>query len=216
MRPLLFAVVVLLACLAATAQGLHFYLENGKEKCFFEELPKDTVVMGTYSSEEWSDANQQYIENLALNIAIKVTHVESGVDVVSKKGASFGKFSFSAAYSGQHKLCVTPSTATWFSFAKTRMHLDLVIGDNASAEEPKPEDKANDMVIRVRDLIHRVADIRREQQYQREVEATFRDTSELINSRVVTWTIVQLCALGLTCFWQLRHLRTFFAAKKLV
>jgi len=69
---------------------------------------------------------------------------------------------------------------------------------------------------RVRDLNNRIADIRREQSYQREREAEFRDQSELTNSRVVYWTLVQLVILGVTCLWQMRHLKHFFEAKKLV
>lgn len=44
----------------------------------------------------------------------------------------------------------------------------------------------------------------------------FRDQSELTNSRVVWWTILQILVLGVTCFWQMRHLKQFFVSKKLV
>jgi hypothetical protein len=30
-------------------QGLHFYLEQAKDKCFLEELPRDTIVLGKYA-----------------------------------------------------------------------------------------------------------------------------------------------------------------------
>jgi p24 family protein alpha len=58
--------------------------------------------------------------------------------------------------------------------------------------------------------------IRREQQYQREREAEFRDTSESVNSRVIWWTIIQIIVLGVTGVWQMRHLKHFFQTKKLV
>jgi hypothetical protein len=48
-----------------------------------------------------------------------------------------------------------------------------------------------------------------------EREAEFRDQSEHTNSRVVRWTIIQLVVLGVTCVWQLSHLRAFFIKQKL-
>ena len=50
---------------------------------------------------------------------------------------------------------------------------------------------------------------------RQEREAEFRDQSEATNSRVVRWTLVQLGVLGVTCAWQLSHLRSFFIKQKL-
>jgi hypothetical protein len=36
-----------LALLASQAQALYFYIDGPSQKCFFEELPKDTLVVGT-------------------------------------------------------------------------------------------------------------------------------------------------------------------------
>ena len=49
----------------------------------------------------------------------------------------------------------------------------------------------------------------------KEREAEFRDQSEATNARVVRWTLVQLVVLGITCAWQLSHLRAFFIKQKL-
>ena len=35
-----------LALLASQAQALYFYIDGPSQKCFFEELPKDTLVVG--------------------------------------------------------------------------------------------------------------------------------------------------------------------------
>jgi hypothetical protein len=39
--------VLLAAALALPTQALHFYLDGAVQKCFYEELPKDTLVVGT-------------------------------------------------------------------------------------------------------------------------------------------------------------------------
>lgn len=48
-----------------------------------------------------------------------------------------------------------------------------------------------------------------------EREAEFRDQSESTNAKIVRWTLIQLTVLGVTCAWQLSHLRSFFIKQKL-
>lgn len=48
-----------------------------------------------------------------------------------------------------------------------------------------------------------------------EREAEFRDQSETTNTRVIRWILIQLAVLGVTCAWQLSHLRSFFIKQKL-
>jgi hypothetical protein len=184
-------------------------------KCFSEELPKDTLVVGTYKAEEWSDAQQQYIENTQLGIQITVEELPHNHRIVNQRGPSKGRFTFTTAESGDHAICLQTNSSNWFSSSQTKLHLDMVFGDSPNEEENDRE-HFSDLEQRVRDLNNRVTDIRREQSYQREREAEFRDQSELTNSRVVYWTLVQLTVLGMTCLWQMRHLKNFFEAKKLV
>uniref|UniRef100_A0A7E4W2S2 GOLD domain-containing protein n=1 Tax=Panagrellus redivivus TaxID=6233 RepID=A0A7E4W2S2_PANRE len=61
-----------------------------------------------------------------------------------------------------------------------------------------------------------VDQITKEQNYQRYREERFRQTSESTNSRVLYWSITQVAVLILTGAWQMKHLKGFFEAKKLV
>jgi len=38
--------VLLAAALSVPAHALHFYMDGAVQKCFYEELPKDTLVVG--------------------------------------------------------------------------------------------------------------------------------------------------------------------------
>ena len=82
--------------------------------------------------------------------------------------------------------------------------------------DSKSETKINSLAERVRKLNAKMVLIRREQSLMREREASFRDQSESTNARVVRWTFIQLFVLGVTCAWQLNHLRGFFMKQKLV
>lgn len=119
-------------------------------------------------------------------------------------------------------LCFIPSSTSgrsgWLSQHSAnggiRLTLDLAIGDSSQIES-SDKDKLQDIATRVKDLNARLQDIRREQVFQREREAEFRDQSEATNARVVRWMIIQLTVLAGTCAWQLSHLRSFFIKQKL-
>lgn len=93
--------------------------------------------------------------------------------MVNTKGSATGKFTFSAADSGEHRLCFLPSTpggGGWLSGGQTlggiKLTLDLAIGETSQIESTD-KGKIQDMVQKVRDLNGRLQDIRREQVFQR-------------------------------------------------
>ena len=47
MHLMLFSVLAFAALLLPT-KALYFYIDGPSQKCFFEELPKDTLVVGEY------------------------------------------------------------------------------------------------------------------------------------------------------------------------
>jgi hypothetical protein len=94
--------------------------------------------------------------------------------VVSQKGSSSGRFTFSAASAGDHRICFTPSSTSgsqgWLSALQPlggiKLTLDLAIGET-SAIESADKGKMNDIVRKVKDLNGRLQDIKREQVFQR-------------------------------------------------
>ncbi|KAI5462491.1 emp24/gp25L/p24 family/GOLD-domain-containing protein [Mariannaea sp. PMI_226] len=212
-----------LLSLSAVANALYFYIDGTSPKCFFEELPKDTLVVGHYNAEEYDERVQAWAKHDGISIYISVDEIfDNDHRVVSQRGSSSGRFTFSAADSGDHKICFTPSSSSgnpsWLSSKNhnggIKLTLDLVIGETNEIES-SDKTKIQDITARVKDLNARLNDIRREQVFQREREAEFRDQSEATNARVIRWIIIQLVVLGVTCTWQLSHLRSFFIKQKL-
>jgi hypothetical protein len=103
---------IILCILVKPVTSLYFYLEGSEQKCFLEELPLDTLVVGTYKAEEWSETQQQYIENPQLGIQITVEELPHKNRIVNiNKGASRGRFTFTAAESGDHAICLNSNTS---------------------------------------------------------------------------------------------------------
>ncbi|EGD91366.1 hypothetical protein H112_01169 [Trichophyton rubrum D6] len=214
-----FSIVTILT-LSAPVHSLYFYVHGRQPKCFYEELPKDTLVVGNYQSEVYNPHLNAYAPDSSITITITVDEVfDNDHRVVSQKGADKGRYTFSTADAGQHKLCFTADShanSGWLSGASgpVKLTLDMAIGESNHLES-EDKSKLDDLVERVRNLNGRLQDIRREQVFQREREAQFRDQSEATNSRVVRWALIQTAVLGVTCVWQFSHLRSFFIKQKL-
>ncbi|RMZ69275.1 endosomal cargo receptor (Erp5) [Pyrenophora seminiperda CCB06] len=215
--------VLLAAVLAVPSQALHFFMDGAETKCFYEELPKDTLVVGHYHAEAWDDGTKSFLTKQDVSVYVTVEETfDNNHRIVAQRGKSEGRFTFSAADSGQHRICVQPqnvqsSSGGWLSggiHGTVRFTLDMAIGETSRIES-EDKDKVETLVQKVHDLNSRLQDIRREQVFQREREAEFRDQSEHTNSRVVRWTLIQLVILAVTCIWQLSHLRAFFIKQKL-
>jgi len=91
----------------------------------------------------------------------------------------------------------------------------LHIGED-NYKQVAQKEKLTELQLRVRQLMDQVTQIQKEQNYQRYREERFRATSESTNSRVLWWSILQTLVLVGAGVWQMRHMRTFFEAKKLV
>lgn len=61
-----------LLSLASAAQALYFFIDGATPKCFFEELPKDTLVVGHYVAEEHDDRINAWQQHNDINVYISV------------------------------------------------------------------------------------------------------------------------------------------------
>jgi hypothetical protein len=94
--------------------------------------------------------------------------------IVAQRGSSQGKFTFSAADSGQHRICVTPQNvpsggASWLGtgvHGTVKFTLDMAIGETSKIESTD-KDKVQSLTQRIQDLNSRLQDVRREQVFQR-------------------------------------------------
>jgi len=205
---------LLLAILLTTANALHFYLDSGERRCFVEELPTETIVEAHYRAQEWDEKAMAYIHNDKLGVQVNVEEMDTAHPVVKTRGPAEGKFTFTSHESGDHSICLgTNYTSGWFSARHIRMYLDINVG---AARRDAEQDRAhvNDVAQKLRDLNKKLEDIRREQRFQREREAAFRDLSEATNGKAAWYTIVQILVLLGTCAWQMRHLTRFFEERK--
>lgn len=148
---------------------------------------------------------------------MKITDPEQ-FDFYERTFPKASRFAFTSARGGEYRLCFSTNTTTWFGTGQAlTFAINITHGSDATDyEDLAKTEHLTAVEVSVRKLNDRVRLIRAEQDYQRRREHAFRDTSEVTNSRVLWWSVAQVAVLVLTAAWQMRYLRGFFTAKKLV
>lgn len=128
-----------------------------------------------------------------------------------------GRISFTSHTPGEHVICMYSNSTAWFSGSQLRVHLDIQVGEHAiDYANVAQKEKLTELQLRIRQLLDQVEQITKEQNYQRYREERFRQTSESTNKRVLYWSLAQTLVLLVMGLWQMKHLKSFFEAKKLV
>jgi len=201
----------------SAVNGLFFEMTEKETKCFIEELPDDTIVHGKYRTQvknKDSDTFEKTAPGMGMHVEVK--DPEKKVVLARDYGAE-GKFTFTSHMPGEHQICIHSNSTKWSLLAHETMkiNLDLHVGED-NYKQVAQKEKLTELQLRVRQLMDQVTQIQKEQNYQRYREERFRATSESTNSRVLWWSILQTLVLVGAGVWQMRHMRTFFEAKKLV
>jgi len=208
-------VVLVQLCLV---NSLYFHIGETERKCFIEDIPDETMVVGKYKVEVFDREQGKFVPSdggLGMHVEVKDPHEKT---LMSRTYAAEGRFTFTSSLAGEHIVCLHANSSAWFGGGtQLRVHLSISVGERANDyEQIAAKDKLTDLQLRVRQLLDQVEQISKEQNYQRYREERFRETSESTNQRVLYWALAQTLILVCTGLWQMRHLKSFFEAKKLV
>ncbi|KAL1243252.1 Transmembrane emp24 domain-containing protein eca [Trichinella nelsoni] len=196
--------------------AIYFLIGETERKCFVEEIPDQTMVIGNYKVSVFDPQAKSYYMHPNIGMHVEVSD-PSGHIVLSKLYSTEGKFTFTSSTPGEHVICLFSNSTRWTSGMTLRVDFNIQVGDHAqNYVEIATKERLNDLQIRIRQLLDQVEQMSKEQSYQRYREEIFRQLSESTNQRVLWWAILQTIILLLTGFWQMRHLKRFFEAKKLV
>ncbi|XP_029798169.1 transmembrane emp24 domain-containing protein 9-like isoform X2 [Suricata suricatta] len=195
--------------LALMGHGGAFYLEvrELEEKCFIQEIPDGTVVIGNYKTELYDPAMEKYQPSPQwINLFVFVKDPENK-NLLARQYGPQGSFTFTSQSPGEHQICLHLESIRFALFydGKLAIHLDMQLGEHTSDyAEFAAKDKLTQLHLRIQQLV---------EQWR---EERFRQTSESTNQRVLWWSILQTLILVATGVWQMQHLKSFFKAKKLV
>ncbi|SJM85237.1 probable protein ERP5 [Zygosaccharomyces bailii] len=194
------------------SNALHFYMNPGEVKCFYENLVVGNLVIGDI--EGYVKRESMYVEDSELKMTISVDEsFDSNHRVMNQKNGHSGDFTFTALDTGEHRICFMPSYPQEDAKLRVFMELDIV---NVQSLDSRRKDDTRSLKQRVLQLVRRLEGIRIEQKVIREKEALFRNQSESANSRILLWSTLQILGLVTMCGFQIRYLKNFFVKQKVV
>ncbi|XP_036620982.1 transmembrane emp24 domain-containing protein 11-like [Trichosurus vulpecula] len=172
-----------------------------------------------YKLEQWDIGQQDFLDSApGLGMFVTVTTYNDEV-ILSRLYGSQGVFRFRSHSPGEHIICLESNSTKLISFggSRLRIHLDIRVGErDLAAVIAQAKDKVNEVSYKVERLTEQIEQIIKEQNYQREREENFRMTSEDTNSNVLWWALAQMLILISVGIFQMKSLKDFFIAKKLV
>ncbi|OXU16902.1 hypothetical protein TSAR_003341 [Trichomalopsis sarcophagae] len=209
--------LITLSVIFECTSGLYFHIGETERKCFIEEIPDETTVIVNYKVELYDPRSQGFMPSSpGIGMHVEVRDPDDKV-VLSRVYSSEGRISFTSHTPGEHIICLYSNSTAWFSGGQLRVHLDIQVGEHAiDYANIAQKEKLSDLQLRIKQLLDQVVQITKEQSYQRYREERFRQTSESTNRRVLWWSVTQTVILVAMGAWQMRHLKSFFEAKKLV
>ncbi|XP_008967161.1 transmembrane emp24 domain-containing protein 4 isoform X2 [Pan paniscus] len=162
--------LLLLALCATGAQGLYFHIGETEKRCFIEEIPDETMVIGNYRTQMWDKQKEVFLPSTpGLGMHVEVKDPDGKV-VLSRQYGSEGRFTFTSHTPGDHQICLHSNSTRMALFAggKLRVHLDIQVGEHANNyPEIAAKDKLTELQLRARQLLDQVEQIQKEQDYQR-------------------------------------------------
>ncbi|EFB18681.1 hypothetical protein PANDA_013804, partial [Ailuropoda melanoleuca] len=206
--------------------AFYFHVGEREEKCIIEDIPSDTLITGSFKIQQWDIRRQDFLESApGLGMFVTVTTYNDEV-LLSKLYGPQGRFYFTSHSPGEHIICLESNSTRLVSCPKNasscllfvqRIHLEIRVGQrDLDAALAQAKDRVNEVSFKLEHLIEQIEQIVKEQNYQRDREEDFRMISEDTNSNVLWWAFVQTLIFISIGIFQMKYLKDFFIAKKLV
>ncbi|XP_062045889.1 transmembrane emp24 domain-containing protein 9-like [Lepus europaeus] len=177
--------------------------------------------LGTYKTQLYDPPMEKYQPSPQWIKLFMLVKDPKNKNLLAHQYGPQGSFNFTSQAPGEHQVCMHLESVRFSLSSEDKLlsaiHLDMQLGEHTDDDvEFATKDKLSQLHLRVRQLVEQVAQIQKEQEYQRWREERFLQTSESTNQQLLWWSILQTLILVAVGVWQMRHLKSFFEAKKLV
>lgn len=95
------------------ANAVFLELAGGVTKCFLEEVPRDTLILGKFKLEDMNPQQQFGAPQVVLGVHVKVTDPNNEL-ILEKIYPSDAKFALTAQSGGEHTICFSTNSSRWF------------------------------------------------------------------------------------------------------
>jgi len=188
--------------------NLIFELWVDEEKCFFEDLPHDTVVLGHYT----------LAPSFSTITSIQVWDSEEN-EVWKTDDALNGTFAFTTEHSGEISICFYDRFKPGMTGPPSKRQVTFGLKSGHEAKDYSSIAKKDDLrpleleMIKLEDLVLELnADFR----YLKSREGDMHSTNESTHQRVLWLSIFSLTTLVSLGIFEIYYLKRYFQQKKLI
>ena len=220
----LFALLLLL-CNAVQCTRLGFVIDQENRTAeFFEDIQKSTFVLVNYTATLINDAsgNNNSSEADKINIEFSVDELDISDEVthtpLKQKGTLEGRFFFTTAQTGSHKLVFSTARASADGkpLPAVKIEVEFLFGN---AGDPEVISHTEADLGRLEGFVHHLIDeaniIKREQERLSLREIDFKKMSEGVNGSVKFIMLLQIAAIVAANAYSFYQMKRFFKTKKL-
>ncbi len=110
--------ILSLVHLITISSALFFHIDETEKKCFIEEIPDETLVIGKYKVELYDQKTDTYLPStpgIGMHVEVKDPDDKT---VLSKLYTNEGRFTFTSHTPGEHVICLYSNSTAWFGGQK--------------------------------------------------------------------------------------------------
>ncbi|KRX02322.1 hypothetical protein PPERSA_09939 [Pseudocohnilembus persalinus] len=177
--------------MALQSNALHFYLQEGREKCLMDDVPEGVLIQGYWHFMEPIPG----VELDSTQEGVKITVYGPNGKQLNTYNTFYnspqnrGKFSLATQTYGQYKFCLKTTTSHLFSSNKRiKYGLKLVIGEPEEVDAAKGKDITG-LNKQIKDISKTSKEFIKYQEMQREQEDKLSESNLKVNDRVVYATV---------------------------
>eukprot|EP01017_Pseudomicrothorax_dubius_P046887 TRINITY_DN8324_c0_g5_i1.p1 TRINITY_DN8324_c0_g5~~TRINITY_DN8324_c0_g5_i1.p1 ORF type:complete len:210 (+),score=73.81 TRINITY_DN8324_c0_g5_i1:146-775(+) len=205
------ALLVFVAAIATRTAALYFYINEGKEKCFLDEVSKGQVVILHY---ELLENAQRHGHDKGVKL---IAYDPDNNEIYSRNTQGKGKGTFTAQESGNYRICVSAPSTSWVKSNRLTYSLKINIGESdTDINELAKKEHLTSLQIAAKQIIEGTQEFISMQETNRAEEDRLAEENERVNDRIVFATVFQTILILASGLFQIFSLRRFFIEKKMV
>jgi hypothetical protein len=197
MAPVVLLLAAVIACVTVpSARAIGVQLRRRVERCVFEEIGENLLVVGRYETEK----------------AVEVRITDEGLQTLLKESSDGGldKFAFTTTKEGIYGVCFT-------SQESQDAYVDILAGvDAKDYSDVVKREHLEPVELTMLHVEEEVQSLLTRLIHQREHEMVMAKNTFTTVDRVYYLSIVVIVVVAAVGFWEARHMRGFLKAKKLI
>lgn len=190
-------------------EGAYFYVKEGVDKCFVENITTNVVLTTTYDNFDLKDV-----------ICLITIKNESGRVLYSHDTSKIrkGKMSYLSKHEGLHYICVSCPSTNWFksNLIKWKLSVEVGGGTDIDLKNVATKSQLSQTLNILEGLQSKFTSMKYQQTYQKNLANDMYTYNELVRKKMFFCYIMEIVLLVTVTIYSIIHLKNYFKSQKLM